>query len=120
VVIGNVLLNPTRIGLIETLIEMGGRIEIAERREQGGEEIGDLEVGSSSLLKAVTVPAARAPSMIDEYPVLAVAAAFAERHHEIAGAGRTQGTRRATGWRPSPPGLPPTAWRSRWARTGSK
>jgi 3-phosphoshikimate 1-carboxyvinyltransferase len=49
VVIGNVLLNPTRIGLIETLIEMGGRIEIAERREQGGEEIGDIVVGSSSL-----------------------------------------------------------------------
>jgi 3-phosphoshikimate 1-carboxyvinyltransferase len=42
--IGNVLLNPTRIGLIETLIEMGARIDIVERRSAGGEEVGDLEV----------------------------------------------------------------------------
>lgn len=76
VTIGNVLLNPTRIGLIETLVEMGGRIAIANRRSAGGETVGDLEV-SSSPLTGVTVPAARAPSMIDEYPVLAVAAAFA-------------------------------------------
>jgi 3-phosphoshikimate 1-carboxyvinyltransferase len=86
VVIGNVLLNPTRIGLIETLIEMGGRIEIAERREQGGEEIGDIVVGSSSLT-GVTVPAGRAPSMIDEYPVLAVAAAFASGTTRLQGLG---------------------------------
>lgn len=76
VVIGNVLLNPTRIGLIETLLEMGGRIGITNRRSAGGELVGDLEI-SASALKGVTVPAARAPSMIDEYPVLAVAAAFA-------------------------------------------
>jgi len=71
-----ILLNPRRIGLIETLLEMGARIEIANRRTSGGEEIGDLIVRHSEL-KGVEVPASRAPSMIDEYPILAVAAAFA-------------------------------------------
>jgi 3-phosphoshikimate 1-carboxyvinyltransferase len=71
-----ILLNPRRIGLVETLLEMGARIEIANRRISGGEEIGDLIVRHSEL-KGVEVPAARAPSMIDEYPILAVAAAFA-------------------------------------------
>jgi 3-phosphoshikimate 1-carboxyvinyltransferase len=82
--IGNVLLNPTRIGLIETLIEMGARIKIVERRSPGGEDVGDLEIASSGL-KGVTVPAERAPSMIDEYPVLAVAAAFAEGTSRLQG-----------------------------------
>ena len=77
VVIEALLLNPTRTGLIETLIEMGGDIEIENRRMAGGEEVGDLHVRSSRL-HGVRVPATRAPSMIDEYPVLAVAAAFAE------------------------------------------
>jgi 3-phosphoshikimate 1-carboxyvinyltransferase len=71
-----ILLNPRRTGLIETLVEMGARIEIANRRTSGGEEIGDLIVRHSEL-KGVEVPAARAPSMIDEYPILSVAAAFA-------------------------------------------
>ena len=75
--IENVMLNPTRLGLIETLLEMGAQIEIHDRRLQGGEEVGDLAV-KTSRLKAVRVPAHRAPSMIDEFPVLAVAAAFAE------------------------------------------
>jgi 3-phosphoshikimate 1-carboxyvinyltransferase len=86
VVISNVLLNPTRIGLIETLMEMGGRIAITNRRNAGGEEVGDLEVRSSALT-GVTVPAERAPSMIDEYPVLAVAAAFAEGTTRMQGLG---------------------------------
>jgi 3-phosphoshikimate 1-carboxyvinyltransferase len=72
-----ILLNPRRIGLIETLLEMGANIEVRNRRSSGGEEIGDLVVRYSQL-KGVEVPAARAPSMIDEYPVLAVAAAFAK------------------------------------------
>jgi 3-phosphoshikimate 1-carboxyvinyltransferase len=86
VIIENVLLNPTRTGLIETLIEMGGDIIIDERRSNGGEEVGNIRARSSRL-KGVTVPAARAPSMIDEYPVLAVAAAFAQgttRMHGLA------------------------------------
>jgi 3-phosphoshikimate 1-carboxyvinyltransferase len=84
--IDNVLLNPTRIGLIETLIEMGARIAIVERRSAGGEDVGDLEV-SAGALRGVAVPAARAPSMIDEYPVLAVAAAFAEGTTRLQGLG---------------------------------
>jgi 3-phosphoshikimate 1-carboxyvinyltransferase len=72
-----ILLNPRRTGLIETLMEMGADIRIENRRISGGEEIGDLAVRHSRL-KGVIVPAARAPSMIDEYPILAVAAAFAD------------------------------------------
>ena len=77
IVLERVMLNPRRIGLIETLLEMGGNIEIRNRRASGGDEIGDIAVRHSSL-KAVEVPPDRAPAMIDEYPVLAVAAAFAE------------------------------------------
>jgi len=77
IVIENIMLNPTRTGLIDTLIEMGGDIVIENRRLAGGEDVGDLHVKHSKL-KGVTVPAARAPSMIDEYPVLSVAASFAE------------------------------------------
>jgi len=72
-----ILLNPRRTGVIETLLEMGAEIEIQNRRVSGGEEIGDLKIRHSAL-KGVTVPATRAPFMIDEYPILSVAAAFAE------------------------------------------
>ena len=77
VTIKDVGLNPRRTGLIDTLIEMGGDIVIANRRIEAGEPVGDLVVRGSRL-KAVEVPAARAPSMIDEYLVLSVAAACAE------------------------------------------
>jgi 3-phosphoshikimate 1-carboxyvinyltransferase len=77
VTVENVLMNPTRTGLIATLLEMGGSIELLNRRNAGGEDVADLRVKHSEL-RGVTVPAERAPSMIDEYPVLAVAAAFAE------------------------------------------
>jgi len=76
VLLKDVMLNPTRTGLITTLIEMGADITIINQREEGGETIGDLQV-FSSYLKGVEVPASRAPSMIDEYPILSVAAAFA-------------------------------------------
>jgi len=71
-----ILLNPRRTGLIETLREMNADIQVINRRTSGGEDIGDLLVRHSKL-RGVTVPAERAPSMIDEYPILAVAAAFA-------------------------------------------
>lgn len=77
VTVENVMMNPTRTGLILTLQEMGGQIELMNRRDAGGEEVSDLRVRHSEL-KGVTVPPERAPFMIDEYPVLAVAAAFAE------------------------------------------
>jgi 3-phosphoshikimate 1-carboxyvinyltransferase len=77
ITIENVLMNPTRTGLLLTLQEMGGRIEVMNARYAGGEDVADLRVRGSEL-KGVVVPASRAPSMIDEYPVLAVAASFAE------------------------------------------
>ena len=79
-----ILLNPRRTGLIDTLLEMGANITITGRRSSGGEEIGDLTVRHSHL-KGVTVPASRAPSMIDEYPILAVAAAFATGETKMLG-----------------------------------
>ena len=72
-----VCLNPRRIGLIETLQEMGAAISVERRREEGGEPIADLLV-EASRLQGIEVPPERAPSMIDEYPILAVAAAAAE------------------------------------------
>lgn len=75
--IAGVLMNPSRTGLITTLLEMGADIEIQNQRQSGGEDIADLLVKHSEL-RGVTVPGARAASMIDEYPVLAVAAAFAK------------------------------------------
>jgi 3-phosphoshikimate 1-carboxyvinyltransferase len=82
--IPSVLLNPRRTGLIETLLEMGADIAIGNERESGGEKIGDLVVRASTL-KGIHVPAVRAPSMIDEYPILAVLAAFAEGRTEMRG-----------------------------------
>ena len=77
VTLEGVMMNPLRIGLITTLIEMGADIERLREREEGGETVADLRVRASRL-RGVDVPPERAPSMIDEYPVLAVAAAFAE------------------------------------------
>ena len=77
VTIEGVMMNPLRIGLITTLLEMGADIERRNERDEGGESVADLHVRASRL-KGVDVPAERAPAMIDEYPVLAVAAAFAE------------------------------------------
>jgi len=77
IILEGVMTNPTRTGLYATLREMGATIEELDPRLEGGEDVADLRVRASSL-KGVEVPAARAPFMIDEYPVLAVAAAFAE------------------------------------------
>ncbi len=86
VLVENILLNPTRIGLIDTLTEMGADLSVDNRRVVGGEEVGDIRVRSSKL-RGVVVPPARAPSMIDEYPVLAIAAAFAEGETKMDGVG---------------------------------
>jgi 3-phosphoshikimate 1-carboxyvinyltransferase len=77
VTVGGIGTNRARIGLYETLREMGGDITFTNPREDAGEPVADMRVRASRL-KGVEVPAARAPSMIDEYPVLAIAAAFAE------------------------------------------
>ena len=75
--IENVGLNPTRAGLIAVLRQMGGSIEELNRREVGGEPVADLLVRHSAL-KGIEVDPALVPSMVDEFPVLFVAAALAE------------------------------------------
>jgi len=78
--------NPTRDGLYHTLLEMGADITFENEREEGGEPVADLRVRASAL-KGVTVPPDRAASMIDEFPVLSVAAAFAEGSTIMQGVG---------------------------------
>ncbi len=75
--IKNVGMNEHRIGLLTTLREMGAKIILQNERQMGGEEVADILVEYSQL-RGLNVPASRAPSMIDEYPILAVAAVFAE------------------------------------------
>ncbi|MGY4475307.1 3-phosphoshikimate 1-carboxyvinyltransferase [Bradyrhizobium sp. USDA 3364] len=77
VVFSDVMTNPLRTGLFTTLREMGASIEESDVRGDAGEPMAQLRVRASKL-KGVEVPPERAPSMIDEYLVLAVAAAFAE------------------------------------------
>ncbi len=77
-------MNPLRTGLITTLIEMGGDITKSNRRTEGGEAVADLRVRYSQL-HGVTVPPDRAASMIDEYPILSVAAASANGTTEMLG-----------------------------------
>jgi len=83
-VIENVLLNPTRTGFLDTLREMGADLGIVNQRDAAGEPVGDLQVRSSKLT-GVRVPPERAPSMIDEYPVLAALAAFAQGETRMEG-----------------------------------
>ncbi|MGE0258032.1 MAG: 3-phosphoshikimate 1-carboxyvinyltransferase [Alphaproteobacteria bacterium] len=76
IVIENVGLNPSRAGLFTSLAEMGAGIAFENRREAGGEPVADLRVRAGPL-RGIDVPPERAPSMIDEYPILAVAASGA-------------------------------------------
>jgi 3-phosphoshikimate 1-carboxyvinyltransferase len=77
ITVRNVGLNPRRAGLIETLKEMGADIVITRPRTEAGEPVGDV-VATSGSLRGIEVPPERAPTMIDEYPILAVAASFAK------------------------------------------
>ena len=78
VLVPNIGLNPTRAGLFTTLQEMGADLTFENMREEGGEPVADLRAKFSPDLKGIAVPPARAASMIDEYPVLSVVAAFAD------------------------------------------
>ncbi len=98
--IENVLMNPTRTGLITSLIEMGGDIELTNQRKSGGEDIADIRVKHSQL-KGITLPAERAASMIDEYPVLAVAASFADGATHMPGIDELR-VKKAIAYLPSP------------------
>ncbi|MET3927305.1 3-phosphoshikimate 1-carboxyvinyltransferase [Devosia sp. 2618] len=82
--IENVLVNPTRTGLIDTLLEMGGDIQFINQREIGGEHVADLRVRSSRM-KGVRVDALHAGAMLDDIPALAIAAAFAQGETVIEG-----------------------------------
>lgn len=84
VTIENVGLNPLRIGLYKTLQDMGADITYFNRRNAGGEPVADIQIRGNRL-KGVVVPADRAPSMIDEYPILSIAAAFAEGETRMLG-----------------------------------
>ena len=77
VTVEGVMLNPLRTGLFDAWLEMGADLTIANRRSSGGEEVGDI-TARHSRLKGIAVPESRAASMIDEYPILAATAAFAE------------------------------------------
>ncbi len=83
--IRDVLINPLRLGLFETLLEMGAKLAFEERRDPIGEPIADIIVRTSTL-SGVTPPVKRAPAMIDEFPILAAVAAFAEGDTVIEGA----------------------------------
>ena len=78
VLVPNIGLNPTRAGLYTTLREMGADLTYENMREEGGEPVADLRAKYSPNMKGIKVPAERAASMIDEYPVLSVVAAFAQ------------------------------------------
>jgi len=78
VLVPNIGLNPTRAGLFTTLQEMGADLTFENLRSEGGEPVADLRARFSPDLRGITVPADRAASMIDEYPVLSVVAAFAQ------------------------------------------
>ena len=84
VTVRNVGLNPRRAGLYATLKEMGADLQMTNTRLEAGEPVADI-TASFSKLTGVEVPAERAPSMIDEYPVLAVAAAFAKGDTKMRG-----------------------------------
>ena len=86
VTVEGVMLNTLRTGLFTTLQEMGADLVIANVRMSSGEEVGDITARHSAL-KGVVVPPERAPAMIDEYPILAVAAAFATGETIMRGVG---------------------------------
>jgi len=87
VVLRHVGINPLRTGLLDCLREMGADITLENQREAAGEPVADLRVAHSGALKGIDVPPERAPSMIDEYPVLCAAAACAEGPTRMLGIG---------------------------------
>jgi 3-phosphoshikimate 1-carboxyvinyltransferase len=89
-VMENVVVNPTRSGLLDTLLEMGADIELMNTRKAGGQQVADLRVRHTELSGA-TVPARRSACMLGEYPALAVAAAFAQGETLIEGLSHLRG-----------------------------
>jgi 3-phosphoshikimate 1-carboxyvinyltransferase len=85
VVLKNVSLNPTRTGIIKTLQNMGGKIEILCENEEGSEKVGDIKI-TSSILTNAEIPSQIIPNIIDEIPILAVAGIYANGKFKISGA----------------------------------
>jgi 3-phosphoshikimate 1-carboxyvinyltransferase len=83
--VDDMLVNPLRLGFYETLLEMGAKLSYEERRDPIGEPIADI-IAKAGVLGGANPPARRAPSMIDEFPILSVVAAFAEGETRIVGA----------------------------------
>ncbi len=86
VTVTGVMLNALRTGLFDTLKEMGADLTVANARDEGGEPVGDITARYSKL-HGIVVPEDRAPSMIDEYPILAIAAATATGETVMRGIG---------------------------------
>jgi 3-phosphoshikimate 1-carboxyvinyltransferase len=80
------MVSPLRAGLFQTLQEMGAKLRLENRHMLGGEPVADISAAYSQL-RGIEVPASRAPSMIDEYPILAIAAAFATGRTVMHGVG---------------------------------
>jgi 3-phosphoshikimate 1-carboxyvinyltransferase len=78
IVVKNIGQNPTRTGLFTTLVEMGADLTLENLRDEAGEPVADIRVRFSPAMKGIEVPPERAPSMIDEYPILSVVAALSE------------------------------------------
>ena len=78
IIVPNIGLNPTRSGLFDTLKEMNANITFENRSSQGGEPVADIRAKFSPDMRGIDVPPERAASMIDEYPILSVVAAFAK------------------------------------------
>lgn len=77
ILVENVLVSPMRTGLVDTLREMGAQIDLVRPRKSSGEDVADIRVIHTPL-RGVTVPAERMPSLVEEFPLLCVAAAMAE------------------------------------------
>jgi 3-phosphoshikimate 1-carboxyvinyltransferase len=86
IIVKDIGINPTRTGLVEVLKKMGAKIKIVNLRKRNNEPVGDI-ITSSSKLKGIVIKGAIIPKLIDEIPVIAVAAAFAKGKTVIAGAG---------------------------------
>ncbi|MEM6727746.1 MAG: 3-phosphoshikimate 1-carboxyvinyltransferase [Pseudomonadota bacterium] len=87
VLVPSIGLNPTRAGLYTTLQEMGADLTFENMREEGGEPVADLRARHSPDMRGIDVPPERAASMIDEYPILSVVAAYAQGRSHFAGVG---------------------------------
>jgi 3-phosphoshikimate 1-carboxyvinyltransferase len=82
--VGDLLVNPLRTGLFEALVEMGAEVELSDERIQSGENVATVQIAHGAL-QPIEIAAERVPAMVDEIPLIAVAAAFADGESMIHG-----------------------------------